>query len=135
MCDYMTGIEREVGNMLKSRNAVLTSAIMFLIVVIALRLLNGVFEDSFLGIINLTLGDKAEDVPLIDWSSLSWMNPSNWSLDGLRESINGWVHDLVDSVLPAIIYTLEFTTLYLIILMRTKVAGVIMNVGKLVITT
>lgn len=121
--------------MLKSRNAVLTSAIMFLIVVIALRLLNGVFEDSFLGIINLTLGDKAEGVPLIDWSSLSWMNPGNWSLDGLSENINGWVHDLVDSVLPAVVYMFEITTLYAIILMRTKVAGVIMNVGKLVTAT
>lgn len=121
--------------MLKSRNAVLTSAIMFLIVVIALRLLNGVFEDSFLGLINITLGDKAEGVPLIDWSSLSWMDPGNWSMDGLTESINGWVHDLVDSVLPAMIYMIEITTMYAVILMRTQSAGVIMNVGKLVITT
>ena len=119
--------------MLKSRNALLTSAIMFLIIIIALRLMSDVFEDSFLGIINLTLGDKAEGVPLIDWSSLSWMNPGNWSLDGLPETINGWVHDMVDSILPAGMLMFEATTLYAIVLMRTKEAGVIMNVGRLVL--
>lgn len=119
--------------MLKSRNALLTSAIMFFIIVIVLRLMSDVFEDSFLGVINLTLGDKAEGVPLIDWSSLSWMNPGNWSLDGLTENINGWVHDMVDAILPAGMLMLEATTLYAIVLMRTETAGVIMNVGRLVL--
>jgi hypothetical protein len=119
-----------VGDMLKSRNALLTSAIMFLIIVIVLRLMSGVFEDSFLGIINLTLGDKAEGVPLIDWSSLSWMILANWSLDGLSESVNGWVHDMVDAILPAGMLMLEATTLHAIALMRAETAGAIMNVGR-----
>lgn len=103
---------------------------MFLVVVIALRMMSGVFEDSILGIIGLTLGERAEGVPLIDWSSLSWMNPSGWSTDGIKDAINGWVHDVVDSILPAFIYTFHITTIYAMMIVRVKVAGTIANIGK-----
>lgn len=108
----------------------LVSAIMFLIVVVALRLMGGVFEDSMLGIINLAFGEKAEDVPLIDWSSLSWMDPSEWSGEGFKEAINEWVHKMIDSILPAMVYLFHVSIVHAVIYVRMKVAGAVFTIGK-----
>ncbi|MED4128486.1 PRD domain-containing protein [Shouchella miscanthi] len=90
---------------LKSRNTMVVSAVLFLIVVILLRFAGGLFEDNIAMFIGSIFGGNAESVPLIDFSSinLSWLNPSEWSMGDAMSSINAWLHDMIDSVLPAMI--------------------------------
>ncbi|WP_078598401.1 hypothetical protein [Evansella clarkii] len=95
--------------MLKSRNTMVTSAVLFLLVVILLRFAGGFFEDNVVRIVGAILGGNAEKIPILDFSSvnLSWMNPANWSMDEFASGINQWLHEMVDSILPAFIGTLN----------------------------
>ncbi|WP_142301352.1 hypothetical protein [Shouchella clausii] len=60
-------------------------------------------------VIGSIFGGSAENIPLIDFGSvdLSWMNPANWSMGEIMSGVNQWFHDMIDSVLPAFINTLN----------------------------
>lgn len=94
---------------LKSRNTMVTSAVLFLLVVILLRFTGGFFEDNIVRVVGSIFGGTAENIPLLDFSSINmaWANPSNWSLSELMSNINGMMHDIIDSVLPAFINTIN----------------------------
>lgn len=95
--------------LLKSRNTMVVSAVLFLLVVILLRLSGGFFEDNIVRVVGSIFGGSAEEVPLLDFSSvnLSWMNPANWSIDDVTSGVNQWLHDVIDSILPAVINTIN----------------------------
>ncbi|MCR6108701.1 hypothetical protein HXA34_20605 [Salipaludibacillus agaradhaerens] len=95
--------------MLKSRNTMVASAVLFLLVVVLLRIAGGFFEDNIVRVIGAIFGGSAENIPLLDFSTIdfSWMNPSNWSMEEFTSGVNQWLHDMIDSVLPAFINTLN----------------------------
>ncbi|PAE87689.1 hypothetical protein CHH61_03530 [Shouchella clausii] len=94
---------------LKSRNTMVTSAVLFLLVVILLRCTGDFVQDNIVRVIGSIFGGSAENIPLIDFGSvdLSWMNPANWSMGEIMSGVNQWFHDMIDSVLPAFINTLN----------------------------
>lgn len=102
---------------LKSRNTMVASALLFLLVVILLRLSGGLFEENIVRVVGSIFGGNAENIPLIEVGSidLSWINPANWSLDGITSGINDWMHDMVDSVLPAVINMVNVGAITLIV--------------------
>lgn len=110
--------------MLKSRNTMLTSAVLFLIIVILLRCAGGFFEDNITGFIGSIFGTKAENVPVIDFASMdvSWLNPAEWSMGDVMSGVNQWLHDMIDSVLPAFISVVNVGMITAIIV-RIKIIG------------
>lgn len=101
----------------KSRNTMVTSAVLFLIVVILLRLSGGFFEDNIVRVVGAIFGGSAENIPLLDFGSidLSWLNPDSWSMSDMMSGINGWLHQMIDSVLPAFISFLNVGMITVII--------------------
>ena len=117
--------------LLKSRNTMVTSAVLFLLVVILLRFTGGFFEENIVRVIGSIAGGTAENIPLLDFSSvdLSWMNPTGWSTDGLTTFVNQWFHDVIDSVLPAFINTLNVGALAAF-LTRSQMIGLAATAAK-----
>lgn len=126
--------ERGGGEMvLRSRNTMVTSAVLFLLVVILLRFTGGFFEDNIVRVIGTISGGSAENVPLLDFSSLdvSWLNPADWSMSEFMTGVNEWLHDMIDSVLPAVINTINLGAIAAIVT-RAKLLGVIATTAKVV---
>lgn len=111
---------------LKSRNTMVTSAVLFLLVVILLRFTGGFFEENIVRVVGSISGGSAENIPLLDFSSvnMSWLNPSNWSMDDFTSGINEWLHEMIDSVLPAVINTVNIGAITALIA-RAKLLGAI----------
>ncbi|MGX1195887.1 hypothetical protein [Metabacillus sp. SLBN-84] len=116
---------------LKSRNTMVTSAVLFLLVVILLRFTGGFFEDNIVRVVGSISGGNAENIPLLDFSSvnMSWLNPSNWSTEEFASAINGWLHDMIDSVLPAFIHMTN-VGLITTIAFRAQLISAAVAVGK-----
>lgn len=108
-----------------------TSAVLFLLVVILLRFTGGFFEDNIVRVIGSISGGNAENIPLFDFSSvnLSWMNPANWSMDQFMTGVNEWLHEMIDSVLPAVINTVNLGAIAAIVT-RAKLLGVVAATAK-----
>jgi len=108
-----------------------TSAVLFLLVVILLRFTGGFFEDNIVRVIGSISGGSAENVPLLDFSSLdvSWLNPADWSMSEFMTGVNEWLHDMIDSVLPAVINTINLGAIAAIAT-RAKLLGVIATTAK-----
>lgn len=115
----------------KSRNTMVTSAVLFLIVVILLRVTGGFLEENIVRVVGSIFAGNAENIPLIDFSSMNfaWLNPESWSLHGIAENINGWAHNMIDSVLPAFINTVNIATITAV-LTRTKLLSVVVSATK-----
>lgn len=111
---------------LKSRNTMVTSAVLFLLVVILLRFTGGFFEDNIVRVVGSIFSGNAENIPLLDFSSVdvSWLNPANWSMDEFMTGVNEWLHNLIDSVLPAVINTVNLGAITAM-LARTKLLGAV----------
>lgn len=111
---------------LKSRNTMVTSALLFLLVVILLRFSGGFFEDNIVRVVGSISGGNAENIPLINFSSvdMSWLNPADWSMDKFTSGINEWLHEMIDSILPAVINTVNVGAIAAIIT-RVKLLGAI----------
>lgn len=116
---------------LKSRNTMVTSAVLFLLVVILLRFTGGFFEENIVRVVGSISGGSAENIPLLDFSSVdtSWMNPANWSMDGFMSSVNEWLHDVIDSILPAVINTVNVGAVTAIVA-RAKLLGAATTAAK-----
>jgi hypothetical protein len=124
--------ERGGGEMvLKSRNTMVTSAVLFLLVVILLRFTGGFFEDNIVRVIGSISGGSAENIPLFDFSSVdvSWLNPTNWSMEQFMTGVNGWLHNMIDSVLPAVINTVNLGAVTTIAT-RAKLFGVVATTAQ-----
>jgi len=108
-----------------------TSAVLFLLVVILLRFTGGFFEDNIVRVVGSISGGSAENIPLLDFSSLdmSWLNPANWSVDQFTSGLNEWLHDMIDSVLPAVINTINLGAIATIVT-RAKLLGVVATTAK-----
>lgn len=117
--------------LLKSRNTMVTSAVLFLLVVILLRFTGGFFEENIVRVIGSIAGGSAENIPLLDFSSVNFssLNPANWSMDGFTLSINEWLHNMIDSILPAFINTLNVGAITTI-LTRTKLLSLAATAAK-----
>lgn len=111
----------------------IVSAVLFLIVVVLLRLSGGFLGDNVVRIVGAITGGNAENIPLLDFSSIdvSWLNPANWSLDGITEGINEWLHEVVDSVLPAMINTLSISMFHVIVIARTNILSATAGLVKI----
>lgn len=107
---------------LKSRNTLMSSAFVFLLVVVMLRFTGGFFEENVVRVVGSVFGGNAESIPLLDFSTINWsaLNPMNWSLDGISERINQWFHDMIDSVLPATIAAVNAGVLHAAVLGRVE---------------
>ncbi|MCC2252095.1 hypothetical protein JUJ52_19375 [Virgibacillus sp. AGTR] len=116
---------------LKSRNTMVASAVLFLLVVILLRCAGGFVEDNIVRVVGSIFGGSAENIPLIDFSSidLSWINPANWSMDEIISGVNQWLHDIIDSILPAVINTLNIGVITAIAT-RAKLLGAVTTAVK-----
>lgn len=116
---------------LKSRNTMITSAILFLLVVILLRFTGGFFEDNMVRVVGAIFGGSAENIPLLDFSSInmSWLNPANWSLNEIMTNINGMFHDIIDSVLPAVINMINMGAISAIAI-RVKLLSAVSSAAK-----
>lgn len=116
---------------LKSRNTMVTSAVLFLLVVILLRFTGGFFEENIVRVVGSISGGSAENIPLLDFSSvnLSWLNPANWSMDQFMTGVNEWLHEMIDSVLPAVINTVNLGAIAAIAT-RVKLLGVVATTAK-----
>lgn len=111
--------------LIKSRNTMVFSAVIFLVVVVLLRLTGGLFEDNIVRVVGSIFGGNAEDIPLIDFGSLnlSWLNPTTWSMEDTMSGFNEWLHETIDSVLPGIIHTLNLSTIHILAVVRTNAVG------------
>lgn len=98
---------------LKSRNTMVVTAVLFLLLIIVVRLSGGFFEENVVRIVGAISGGKAENIPLLDFSSMgnSWLNPANWSISDMMSGVNEWFHDFIDSVLPAAINLFNLATI------------------------
>lgn len=110
---------------LKSRNTLVLSAFLFLAVVVMLRISGGFFEENAVRVVGSIFGASAENIPLLDFSTVnvSWLNPAEWSADGLTENINSWLHSMIDSVLPAFIYIFNASMIHLAVITRAEWLG------------
>lgn len=117
---------------LKSRNTLVLSAFLFLAVVIMLRLSGGFFEENAVRVIGSIFGASAENVPLLDFSTVnvSWLNPAEWTTDGITQDINTWLHTMIDSVLPAFIYMFNASMIHLAVITRAEWFGLAGVVAK-----
>lgn len=120
--------------LLKSRNTLVVSAVLFLLVVILLRLTSGFIEDNIVRVIGSIAGGAAESIPLIDFGTidLSWINPMNWSFDGIATNVNEWLHTMIDSVLPAFIHTMNLGAI-LSFIARAQLIGAFTKAAPLVV--
>lgn len=111
--------------LLKSRNTLVISAVLFLIVVLLLRLSAGFLGDNVVRIVGAIFAGKAENIPLLDFGTIdmSWLNPTSWSMDDVTSNVNQWLHEMIDSVLPAVIGSLNMTMTQAIITMQSEVWG------------
>lgn len=119
----VTGVKKELREMvLRSRNTMVSSAVVFLLVVVMLRFTGGFFEENVVRVVGSIFGGNAESVPLLDFSTidLAWMNPLTWSMDGITESTNLWFHDMVDSVIPATVAALNAGVLHMAMMSRIE---------------
>lgn len=118
--------------LLKSRNTMVISAVVFLIIVILLRLSGGFLGDNIERIVGAIFAGNAEKIPLLDFSSTdwSWLNPSEWSVDNIKEGINQWLHDMIDSVFPAVINTLNIAMINFIVIARVTMVTATTNLAK-----
>lgn len=118
--------------LLKSRNTMVASAIVFLGVVILLRFTGIVVEDNIARIAGSVFAGNAESIPLIELQSINtaWFDPSVWSMDTVTQAINTWLHDVIDSVLPAVIYTLNASVIHFAIITRVEWVGALSTVAK-----
>lgn len=105
-----------------SRNTLLASAFVFLGVVILLRLSGNFVEDNIVAVTGAIFAGRAEDIPLLelDFSSLdvSWLNPTTWSTFDIRGSVNDWMHETIDVVMPATISTLGYVVVQSALIFR-----------------
>lgn len=108
------------------------SAVVFLIIVILLRLSGGFLGDNIERIVGAIFAGNAEKIPLLDFSSTdwSWLNPSEWSVDNIKEGINQWLHDMIDSVFPAVINTLNIAMINFIVIARVTMVTATTNFAK-----
>lgn len=116
---------------LKSRNTMVTSAVLFLLVVILLRFTGGFFEENIVRVVGSIFGGNAENIPLLDFSSVdtAWLNPTNWSMDEFMSGVNEWLHNVIDSVLPAVINTVNIGAVTAIVA-RAKLLGAATTAAK-----
>lgn len=128
----MKGVEDEML-VLKSRNTLVISAMVFLIIVILLRLSGGFLADNIERITGAIFAGNADKIPLLDFSSIdfSWLNPANWSVSGIKEAINEWLHDMVDSVLPAVINSVTIAMANVIVVAKTSAMTNALKLGKM----
>lgn len=117
---------------LKSRNTMVASALVFLGVVILLRLTGGLVEENIVRIAGSIFAGNAESVPMVDIGSVNWsvLDPSGWSLDAITQSINGWLHEVIDSVLPAFIYSVNVATVHVAVITRVEWMGALSGAIK-----
>lgn len=119
----------------KSRNTLLASAFVFLGIVLLLRLSGGFFEDNAVRVVGAIFGSSAEKVPLIQVEQISLaslgVDPSVWSLDAFKTSINSWTHEMVDTVLPATIYSLNAMMIHMVSMMRVEVLTASIKLSKM----
>lgn len=108
-----------------------TSAVLFLLVVILLRFTGGFFEENIVRVVGSISGGTAENIPLLDFSTVdtSRLNPSNWSMDKFMTGVNEWMHDVIDSVLPAMINTINIGAITAV-LTRGKLLSVMATAAK-----
>lgn len=111
--------------LLKSRNTLVISAVLFLVVVVLLRLSAGFLGDNVVRIVGAIFAGKAENIPLLDFGTinLEWLDPSTWSMDGVTSNINQWLHEMIDSVLPAVISLFNVTMTQSIMAVQSEVWG------------
>lgn len=117
---------------MKSRNTMVSSAVLFLLVVVMLRFTGGFFEENVVRVVGSIFGGNAENIPLLDFSTIDFsaINPLNWSTDGLKESINSWFHDMIDSVMPATIAAFNAGVLHMAIFGRIEFLEAGMKITK-----
>lgn len=117
---------------LKSRNTLVSSAVLFLLVVIMLRFTGGFFEENVVRVVGSIFGGNAENIPLLDFSTidLSWINPLNWSMDGITEKVNLWFHDMIDSIMPATIAAFNAGVIHVSVLGRIEMLDAGMKITK-----
>lgn len=120
---------------LKSRNTMVTSALLFLAVVILLRFSGAFLEDNVVRVVGTVFGGSAENVPLLDFSTVnvSWLDPSSWSVDSLTESVNGWMHSAIDAVLPAVIYAFNASMIHFAVITRADAWATVLVKGSTVV--
>lgn len=111
-----------------SRNTLVASAFVFLAVVLLLRLSGGFFEDNIVRVTGAIFGGNAENIPLLDFSSIdvSWLNPAEWSNLNAQETFNTWLHETIDVVIPATISALNVAVIHWIALVRADVLGALL---------
>lgn len=117
---------------LQSRNTLIASAMLFLTVVILLRFTGGFFEENVVRVVGSIFGGGAEHIPLLDFSSinLAMFNPAEWSMDNITNGINQWFHNMIDSVLPAMIYSFNATAIHMAVFTRVEMMGAGIKVAK-----
>lgn len=120
---------------LKSRNTMVTSALLFLAVVILLRFSGAFLEDNVVRVVGTVFGGSAESVPLLDFSTVnvSWLDPSSWSMASLTESVNGWMHSAIDAVLPAVIYAFNASMIHFAVITRADAFAAVLVKGSTVV--
>lgn len=118
--------------MLKSRNTMVASAVLFLAVVVLLRFTGGFFEDNVVRVVGSIFGGNAESIPLLDFSNFSFasLNPAEWSTAGITEGVNQWFHNMIDSVLPAMIYSFNATVIHMAVFSRIELMGAGIKIAK-----
>lgn len=132
--------ERGLGMMeyLKSRNTLVATAIFFIIIVLVLKFASGFFESNVERVMGAILGGKAESIPLIDFGSidLSWLNPANWSTEGIRDAINEKAHEIVDSILPAVIHMANLAVIQFAVVLRAEaISPILKTTGMIKVVT
>lgn len=117
--------------MLKSRNMMVVTALLFLFVVIMLRASGGLLEDNIARVVGSIFGGSAETIPVFepDVSSIAWLNPTGWEPSGWLTKINDWAHNVVDSILPAFIHTFNVASASILMTARQNVIGLIAQYG------
>lgn len=118
----------------KSRNTLLASAFVFLGIVLLLRLSGGFFEDNAVRVVGAIFGGSAEKVPLIEFDGISLaslgIDFGAWSLGDFTSGINAWTHEMVDTVMPAVIYSFNAMMIHAIAMMRVEVLTASVKLSK-----
>lgn len=120
---------------LKSRNTMVTSALLFLAVVILLRFSGAFLEDNVVRVVGSIFGGSAENVPLLDFSTVnvSWLNPADWSVDAMTQGVNDWMHSIIDTVLPAVIYAFNASMIHFAVITRADALTAVLVKGSTVV--
>lgn len=120
---------------LKSRNTMVTSALLFLAVVILLRFSGAFLEDNVVRVVGSIFGGAAENVPLLDFSTVnvSWLNPADWSVDAVTQGVNDWMHSIIDTVLPAVIYAFNASMIHFAVITRADALTAVLVKGSTVV--